>query len=668
MMKTAEPKVDENSGAAAQKGGDALGAVVGMLWDFVTGRPMGQIKTDATFWHDGTRVAEDNRGRMRASNKVPAHAFLAHRTRFVARLLGCTFLMFWALWPSWMEPIVQVVAGVLIGLAAGIGLRRFRTRRWTRTVIDPLKLSVKTVTGSEPASLTVPTNFRAPGARTHIVMPADFVRTDAMSASLKSALSDRLGIPASDMSMRWGFTQDAAAVLVLSRRALIPTKASPRMPEVQEAMTRCKPGAVVLGLARGGRPVVADLDSDSPHLMMGAGSGGGKSVLVSGVCAQLMRQGAAVEILDTKVSSHPWANDLAGRLPYLTATPEIHDALVRLGDEMQRRNDALLGLGAAAQAETVAGYQRMAVVIEEVNTLTPRLKTYWEGMRERTDPKLSPAIAALVEIANMGRAVKCHLVFCGQRLSVDGLGGSREAGAQIRASAGVRIVARYDKALWGMVMDGTYRPAPGIAGRAVTQISGTRRETQTIYWADDDAAVWATGGTTGGDVLDAEREWSEVEATQADETQELVPVIESMQIEARRPAEPVTDPDAQKFIEDVETFVRKSDAVSLDKGEGTPGRGSHMPQDSGDSEPGDTSQEDASTFVRMSMREWCASREFGTTTARGVDVLKSAKKRDPRFPQSVGTDGVTKAALYDVAALDAWAESRKAGTRLGESS
>src|SRR5260221_12926933 len=62
-----------------------------------------------------------------------------------------------------------------------------------------------------------------------------------------------------------------------------------------------------IGYGRGGKPVNADLDSDSPHVLISAGSGGGKSVTLRTLACQILHHGGTVLVLDIKRISHMWA-------------------------------------------------------------------------------------------------------------------------------------------------------------------------------------------------------------------------------------------------------------------------------------------------------------------------------------------------------------------------
>ena len=73
-----------------------------------------------------------------------------------------------------------------------------------------------------------------------------------------------------------------------------------------------------------------DLDSESPHMAVSAGTGAGKSNMLRVVAAQLMHHGASLVILDLKRRSHRWAKGLDG-VTYCREVAEIHRALCRAG-------------------------------------------------------------------------------------------------------------------------------------------------------------------------------------------------------------------------------------------------------------------------------------------------------------------------------------------------
>jgi DNA helicase HerA-like ATPase len=83
-------------------------------------------------------------------------------------------------------------------------------------------------------------------------------------------------------------------------------------PDVRAAVEKAKPSAPLIGLTCGNRPVAVDLDRESPHVLLSAGTGGGKSSTIRALAAQLMHHGATTWVLDAKRHSHAWLRDVPG--------------------------------------------------------------------------------------------------------------------------------------------------------------------------------------------------------------------------------------------------------------------------------------------------------------------------------------------------------------------
>ena len=118
-------------------------------------------------------------------------------------------------------------------------------------------------------------------------------------------------------------------------------RASPcsRDATVRELVERAKPSAPLIGLAVGDRPVAFDLDTEAPHLLLSAGTGGAKSSTIRTIAAQLMHHGAICWVIDLKRHSQPWLRGLPG-VRYIRDAEDIHNAFIELAAEGERRNRA----------------------------------------------------------------------------------------------------------------------------------------------------------------------------------------------------------------------------------------------------------------------------------------------------------------------------------------
>ncbi|MFJ8663461.1 hypothetical protein [Streptomyces sp. NPDC093795] len=243
-----------------------------------------------------------------------------------------------------------------------------------------------------------------------------------------------------------------------------------------------------------------DRDHDSPHALISAGTGGGKSTILRTIACQFSHNGAQAHILDFKRISHTWARGIPG-VNYCRDIAEIHDALIELGAEGHRRIRLAEQLGddvLAAEPDRVGPH--MVILLEEINATMAQLRRYWEEIRSSDDPKTSPAIDALPEILFMGRQVRLHILLVAQSATARALGGP-----EMRENFSTRILVRYTLNAWKVLVPEVHAaPKPTRhPGRVQVVLGGTARETQVLNLseaeaeAEAEARAWAMAGTPG---------------------------------------------------------------------------------------------------------------------------------------------------------------------------
>lgn len=244
--------------------------------------------------------------------------------------------------------------------------------------------------------------------------------------------------------------------------------------------------APILGVDGTGAPISVDLDSDSPHVLVSAATGGGKSVLLRSIAAQMMAKGASAVFLDVKRHSHRWAKNLPNA-GYAATLPEIGNALVELGREVHRRNEIVENWPGSVESAPVG--PRIVVVFEELNATMSQLKE----LTRRIPRGSYDAMDALRDIAFMGRAAKIHLVAVGQFMD------ARTMGSDIRENFSTRVLIRYTKQTWTMLAwdCGLPQAAPDHKGRGMVCRGGKARETQFLYMSEEEAAQLARSAYTG---------------------------------------------------------------------------------------------------------------------------------------------------------------------------
>ncbi len=233
------------------------------------------------------------------------------------------------------------------------------------------------------------------------------------------------------------------------------------------------------GLGVGEKPVIIDLHLDSPHIAESAGTGAGKSVLVQLLAVQVLARGGLVTLLDLK-GSHRWALNMPG-VDYCTRAAQMHDALVRLAEVADQRNQDSLH-----EAEGWDPGPRILVVAEELNATMALLKAYWAQVRPPGGPKTSPAIEGLRFLLYTGRAAKMHVLGVAQMLTALATGGPEG-----RENFGVRCLARYTRNAWQMLVPEAAMPrASRTLGRWQVVVAGQVTETQVCYLSAQEARIF----------------------------------------------------------------------------------------------------------------------------------------------------------------------------------
>jgi hypothetical protein len=238
-----------------------------------------------------------------------------------------------------------------------------------------------------------------------------------------------------------------------------------------------------IGEAAGGQSYTISLKDDSPHIAVSAGSGAGKSVLAQLIAVQVLRRGGRVLILDRK-GSHRWAIGVEG-VDYCTRPAHMHQALIRAAELANERNDLALH-----EEEDWDPGPRVFVICEELNATIGQLVNYWADVREKGDPKKSPAVSALAELLFMGRSAKHNVLAIAQMLTARAIGGP-----EARENFGIRFLARYTVNAWKMLVPEAAMPRSSrTLGRWQVVIGGTATEVQVAYLTTKQARALAKAG------------------------------------------------------------------------------------------------------------------------------------------------------------------------------
>jgi hypothetical protein len=481
-------------------------SVTRVAFRYVAGRPLdGKPRTTSRFLAPGDRA-------LTHTGHASRWAYLPGWQRSAWRL-GVPAGTAAAVTAAVTHPLATEVVGGPTA-AAGVAyvsvrtVRAYRIRHHTSEYVRPLAAVLAGQLGLPPNTpagdlVSVPLDFRDPDYSTDSddrlagALPSGTIRVnlpaitpdlpDLQRAVLRSVAA-KLGLDAADMDARWHMR--GSEPYATFRRAPRPPKRV-AFADVRAAFGADTSGAPVLGIGAREKVIRVDLDSDAPHLALSMGSGAGKSVLLRAVIAQFLHNGAQVIIADGKRISQSWCKNLAG-VSYYRTGEQMHDALIALQAEVDRRNDLIDAVDAEDEDSVDVG-PRIVFVFEEQNVGVPMLVKYWNKAKQKGDPKRSPALDALDFILCTGRQVKVHVVSVAQMFTVAAAGGNPAA----RENYGLRGLGRATRNAWLMLAPEVGPPFPRssrIRGRIHVVLAGEATECQCVFMTVPEAREWATSG------------------------------------------------------------------------------------------------------------------------------------------------------------------------------
>lgn len=441
------------------------------------GRPI----TDAGWFRRGQKALTPTGHAMRWWH-LPRWQRALHRT-------GGTLLFFaWAwVFLSWPRQAAGGTGALLAAMAAFGCWRlwvRVTRRKHQKTWLHPLHLAAHELAG-HPRAIAARSWITAELDGGGAVREVRLALTQGWPADPKdeqrlvSIAAAKTGIESPEPSWR----RAGPAPMVVIRQSEPPPPLV-RYGDVADAVGRAGPDELVVGTGKKGSLVKASLATDSPHLAINMGTGGGKSTLAAFLLMQELRRGAIAMVLDSKWWSHAWLYkdaegeyDYLPNVAYLSSPAQMHAGMMWLGAELDRRNRV------ARRAVTASGTlranvgPRIIIVAEELNQAMPLVRQYWADQRSGDDPKRSPALAGLGAVAFAGRAVKMHLLLIGQMLTAE-VTGSRDS--SVKENIGITAMARYGPAGWATAIGRNVPmpPAPSVVGRVQLVTASGVRETQ----------------------------------------------------------------------------------------------------------------------------------------------------------------------------------------------
>lgn len=511
-----------------------------MGYRFMTGRPLDGIRrTDAIFQRPGVK-SMDPSGYAHPWHKLAGYQRLLIRLILLYVGAWCALVLItapfrwlgmeWADKYAWRTVLTVHVVGVLVVgvpvlsvlLVRWFGIRIpvpviIRSGRrlsidgwvsmsiegtwtWDRNYVRPVVQAMDSVLGTRtPKSkarrlASVPRTFRDPESPEPVclTLPSSFVPDVGTQRRLVAAVSSRLGM--SDPQVTW-LLEGPDQQLRLQAAGIPPTLIT--YPEVRRYFEETEEFRIFVGMRSRTSAVYVHMKGDSPHLALSAASDSGKSEFIKLMIMQALRWGWGVVVLDWKEVSQEWCDGLPG-VQYLTDVAAIHDACVRIGEEVEIRKSAYRRDKKAGN-DPLADRSKVLVVCEEMNITGPLLMRYWQELRgtsepdeKRVMPVRSPAMSGLESLNFAGRQLGLFQVFVAQRFTARTTGGN----ADMRESFAALFMAKWKPSTWKMLAP-HIKPMPPIItnkGGWMCIIGSDAVRIQAPLVTDTEAQEYARGG------------------------------------------------------------------------------------------------------------------------------------------------------------------------------
>lgn len=453
------------------------------VWRFFTGKMMdGSHPTNGTFRY---------RGNAASGNIVKATNW-QYRAGYERLLIRLAVLSYLTVYPfayifdlSGVFGVMTVLAAVFIGIYIYKMIRaavRFHINwKW----IEPLHHAIHKDVGRRhdergESYIHFPHRFRRDTESEGIIdLPEKYNDT---TEGKRNALANVIGT-------KLGLTDVEVTFHLESRNPYLTFFRSPPPPDavlyvdVAELIQQCEHSAAFLGYTSRLKPVYIEVNEKSPHVLMSARTGAGKSELLKSILSQYLARGYLAIICDLKRISHMWAKGLPGVI-YCTNEEEIHKALIVAEQQVSQRYDMIEQSG-SIHTDVGPG---VIVVVDEMNATMDALAEYWKGIRTSKNDKKSPAVIALNRLSFMGRAAKVHLFVLGNYGTVRSVGSSAT-----RENFAIRILAQHTQNAWRMLIPEHWPPpkAGKEPGRVFLAHGLEVTEVQVVYLTDLEARTLA---------------------------------------------------------------------------------------------------------------------------------------------------------------------------------
>lgn len=407
---------------------------------FVTGHPIsGYWNTNATYWLNGIAST----GRREPYTNL---AWQAGYKRFLLRwsVVGwvvevATFNVLDGM--TDLQTLTVDSAPVLVGAAFAAGRVRAHRERALKLTENAVRDNVRSILGVE-RPLVVAEREGKKVTSVAVSIPRRMPVTAASIRKLTDAVHHVVGAD-------WDVERpDLTTSRMLSFHRPIDVDEVLTYDAVRDVMLAQEPGNLYLGHTRQRQPVTVNLDTDSPHILYSASTGRGKSATLRLMIAQLLEQGAWIDICDVGRFSLSEFKGVDG-VTVTTNVAKIQDVIEGFAQEMGERMDEVELQPWNEQDEYRKRFTRKVLVIEEGNSFYAQVVRYWEQTKPQGAKAKPPVFGTLSEVLSMARKVRMHVLLVGQRIGAEIIGGGNN-----RENFGVRLLANPSLQTWKMFAEG----------------------------------------------------------------------------------------------------------------------------------------------------------------------------------------------------------------------
>lgn len=473
------------------------GGLAGLIFRWFAGWPLdGRKRTDSQFLLPATRVLDPTVQRISRWHHRPGwqRSVIRQAVLFAVLVVWGVLAVVWAaagpLGVS-LALLMGAVAAVVVGVS--FGRRQVRRLRRHREYVQPLEAALRPILGWPVARPTdqwlhLPDDLDAPDATVRVELPVELRLDGATQSLIIQTVAAKLDLDHS--RVKW--TLAGASPFVTFERPPEPPGLV-TLPSIIPAIEREDHGTIVVGLGATGRPVKVDLNRETPHTQVVAGTGGGKSVLLGLFIMQILAKGGRVIVVDAKKTSvFKGVRNLPG-IAVATKVEDMAAAFIAVSVEVERRYSWIENV--AEGNEPDPSWPRILLVVEEVNTTTRLIKDWWKANRSKNDPQTPPALSALEAILLMGRQSMVNVAVATQWPEARSIGGSAA-----RANMGAVFFTRLSRPAWNLVAPGVAMPRRSkVRGRWSLLTSGeeSASQIQVAYAQEHEIVDYVTRAQAG---------------------------------------------------------------------------------------------------------------------------------------------------------------------------